>query len=99
MFPYVPHRDLKKWVGTVHTMQGKEANAVIIVLGGNPERLKARTFAIGSPNLLNVAVTWARRRLYVIGNRRTWGTAPYFEDLADRMDTWSADEHAGRSFR
>jgi superfamily I DNA and/or RNA helicase len=62
-------------------MQGKEADVVIIVLGGNPGRLGARTFATETPNLLNVAVTRARRRPYVIGDRGTWGKANYFDTL------------------
>jgi len=41
-------------------MQGKEANVVILVLGGNPGRLNAHAFAIDTPNLLNVAATRAR---------------------------------------
>jgi hypothetical protein len=77
----------KEWVGTVHTMQGKEADVVIIVLGGNPDQPAARTFATQAPNLLNVAVTRAKRRLYVIGNRATWGTATYFDALARHLPT------------
>ena len=42
----------------------------------------ARGFATREPNLLNVAVTRAKRRLYVIGNRDTWGNEPYFNVLA-----------------
>ena len=33
----------------------------------------------------NVAVTRAKRRLYVIGNRDTWGNEPYFNVLAARI--------------
>ena len=74
--------DRKKWIGTVHTMQGKEADVVILVLGGNPAQPAARAFATRTPNLLNVAVTRARRRLYVIGNRPAWAGEPHFDVLA-----------------
>ena len=77
-----------KWVGTVHTMQGKEANVVILVLGGNPDRPNARKFATETPNLLNVAVTRARRRLYVIGDRGTWASERYFDVLAAYVEQW-----------
>jgi len=85
VFPEVSGRDREKWVGTVHTMQGKEADVVILILGGNPDRPGARSFATREPNLLNVAVTRAKRRLYVIGNRDTWGNEPYFNVLAARI--------------
>ncbi|MGV9298824.1 DEAD/DEAH box helicase [Amycolatopsis sp. NPDC003676] len=72
-------------VGTVHTMQGKEADVVILVLGTPDHRERAREWAAEKPNLLNVAVSRAKRRLYVIGNRRNWRTQPYFSVLADRI--------------
>ena len=78
----------RKWVGTVHTMQGKEADVVVLVLGGNPARPAARAFATRTPNLLNVAVTRARRRLYVIGNRAAWAGEPYFDVLARNLGDW-----------
>ena len=54
-------------VGTVHTAQGREAEAVIIVLGApNPSQTGARNWAGGSPNLLNVAVTRAKEVIYVV---------------------------------
>ena len=32
-------------------------------------------WACGTPNILNVAVTWAQRRLYVVGDRARWMAA------------------------
>jgi len=73
-------------VGTVHTVQGREADAVIFVLGApNPQQTGARGWAGGSPNLLNVAVTRAKEGLYVIGNRQLWQGAGLFSELASRL--------------
>jgi len=36
-----------------------------------------------------VAVTRAKHRLYVIGNRDTWDNEPYFNVLAARIPTGS----------
>ena len=79
----------------MHTMQGKESDVVILVLGGNPDRPGARRFAIETPNLLNVAVSRAKRRLYVIGNHQKWSAARYFEVLATYIHPWSLREHEG----
>ena len=68
--------------GTIHTFQGKEAEVVFLVLGTLPENFAARDWVAGSPNMLNVAVTRAKDRLYVIGNRRVWGKHTYFSELA-----------------
>ncbi len=82
--------DLPRWtaehVGTVHTVQGREAEAVLFVLGApTNEQAGARNWAGGSPNLLNVAVTRAKERLYVVGNRSLWREAGVFRSLDQRM--------------
>lgn len=71
--------------GTIHTAQGREADVVILVLGSEPARDGARDWAASRPNLLNVAVSRARRRLYVIGDREAWMRHRYFDVLADRL--------------
>jgi len=68
-------------IGTIHTFQGKEADVVILVLGG--KILGAREWAAKKPNLVNVAVTRAKKELYVIGDIEAWGRLPYFEILAN----------------
>ncbi|MEG1211674.1 MAG: AAA domain-containing protein [Leclercia sp.] len=71
--------------GTVHTTQGKEASIVILVLGGNIQKPGARAWAARRPNLLNVAVSRAKQRLYVIGDRTQWQKQRYFSTLAEDL--------------
>jgi len=73
-------------IGTIHTVQGREAEAVIFVLGApSPQQIGARNWAGGRPNLLNVAITRAKEVVYVIGNKTLWKEAGYFKELADRL--------------
>ncbi|MCS0613958.1 ATP-binding protein [Massilia kyonggiensis] len=71
--------------GTIHTMQGKEAMVVIMVLGGNTAGAGARNWAVSEPNLLNVAATRAKRRFYVIGDRDDWQNRALFCDVMDLL--------------
>lgn len=71
--------------GTVHTAQGRQADVVFLVLGGASNNRGAREWAASSPNLLNVAVSRARRRFYVIGSRHDWSGLPYFTVLAGAL--------------
>jgi energy-coupling factor transporter ATP-binding protein EcfA2 len=80
----------QKWIqdriGTVHTFQGKEAEAVILVLGAPSfEQSGSRIWAGKKPNLLNVAVTRAKEVFYVIGNKKLWCKAGVFGEMADRI--------------
>jgi len=82
VFPEVGTKEVAKRVGTVHTMQGREADIVILILGSDPDRTGSRNWASRTPNLLNVAVSRARDRLYVIGNHDTWRAHDQFKVLA-----------------
>jgi hypothetical protein len=73
-------------VGTIHTFQGKQAEAVVLVLGASSHHNQgARHWAGGRPNLLNVAVSRAKLRLYVLGNRLAWRDAGVFRTLATSL--------------
>ena len=72
--------------GTIHTAQGREAEIVILVLGGDSRRPGARAWAAQKPNRLHVAVSRARRRLYVIGDRESWSRLEHFDVLAARLE-------------
>jgi hypothetical protein len=85
--PKISRRTFERWVmasvGTVHTFQGKERETVILLLGGSTDG--AIRWAAGTPNVLNVAVTRAERRIYVVGDRSRWMRQDLARSLADRM--------------
>lgn len=70
-------------VGTIHTVQGREADTVILVLGA-PEssHARARSWAANSPNIINVAVSRAQQNFYVVGSYGAWGGIGHAVELA-----------------
>lgn len=83
---YVFKQDKKVSCGTIHRFQGKEADIVFLVLGSDPKSSGARNWASQKPNMLNVALTRAKKRFYVIGNKKLWGNCSYFDTMAEGLN-------------
>jgi hypothetical protein len=66
----------EKIFGTVHTFQGKEADVVFIVLGGKKDGSKS--WAAQKANILNVALTRAKKKVYIVGDYEKWKKLNYF---------------------
>ena len=61
-------------VGTVHTFQGKEAKVVYLVLGADENSRGAAFWAVGTPNIMNVAATRAKEEFYIIGSQKLYSS-------------------------
>ena len=76
------YKELNEWlkdnIGTVHKFQGKEASEVIFVLGCDKSIKKG--YAVNgfvNSNIVNVAATRAKYRLYIIGDKEVWKNNKY----------------------
>lgn len=77
-----PRRWVMERVGTVYTVQGREADTVFLVMGAaEPHQKGARNWAGNPANQINVAVTRAKENIYVIGNRFEWASAGHVAEL------------------
>ena len=73
-------------VGTIFTFQGKEADVVIVLTGLQGNSTGAAITIVGNkPNLLNVAVTRAKERIYFVGDSNLWKQIPYFNFVFDEL--------------
>ena len=91
---------LAKWcqasIGTVHTFQGKEELIVWMVLGCDGRSAGAVSWAASKPNILNVALTRAKRRFFMIGDVALWGDKPYFDTAKRNLPEITQTEFLGR---
>lgn len=73
--------------GTIHTFQGKEAEEVILVLGcDESDSGKAAANWVGQkPNIINVAVSRAKKRLIVIGDYDLWKNVGYVDEICKQL--------------
>lgn len=91
---------LRNWcrqhVGTVHTFQGKEKSIVWMVLGCDKEKSGGANWASEKPNLLNVAVTRAQHRLFLIGDEEVWGGKTFFRTARQNLQRITPHEFQHR---
>lgn len=77
---------LEKHIGTVHTFQGKEADEVIFLLGCDSGKQAEGAIRFVTGNIVNVAATRAKYRLYVIGDDAAWRNSPALEIVLRKLD-------------
>lgn len=73
-------------IGTVHTFQGKEANIVYFVCGGDESTEGAINWSCSKPNLLNVAVTRAKKEFYIIGDKEVISPKKYYNIIFKKIE-------------
>ena len=73
-------------LGTVHKFQGKEADSVILLLGCDNNSKNSAKWAAQQANILNVAVTRAKKRFVIIGDLDLWGKLDFFKDAKDILN-------------
>lgn len=79
-------------IGTVHTFQGKEADIVYFVTGTDSDTDGAANWSCAKPNLLNVAVTRAKKEFYVIGDARRFGSKPHYQVIQQKLEVVRATD-------
>ncbi len=72
-------------IGTVHTFQGKEADEVVFVLGCDKDAPGAVQFV--GLNIVNVAASRAKHRLYVVGDYNVWQRNDHVATMKRILDT------------
>lgn len=88
---YILDNDQKK-IGTVHTFQGKEAEEVIFLLGCDTSEDAKGAIRWVNNNIVNVAATRAKFRLYVIGDEDAWKSSTCVSMAKEIIDTIAIKE-------
>lgn len=76
-------------IGTVHTFQGREAKEVIFLLGCDEHSRKSANWV--NRNIVNVAVSRARYRLYVVGDVKVWDQCDPVMEMKYDLDAYAFD--------
>lgn len=69
-------------IGTVHSFQGQEAETVYFVVGTDADSDSAAEWSCAKPNLLNVAVTRAKKEFYIVADRKRFSEKNYYQTIA-----------------
>ncbi|GHS91326.1 hypothetical protein FACS1894203_1890 [Bacteroidia bacterium] len=83
--PVIISQKLQGKIGTVHTFQGKEADIVLFLSGCDESKKGAIGWADSSPNLLNVALTRAKKIFIAIGEKRLYNNTRYFSKMIKEL--------------
>jgi superfamily I DNA and/or RNA helicase len=94
--------DSRQWlqerVGTIHTFQGKEAEAVIAILGApTAAQQGARRWAASSPNIFNVMVSRAKEALYIVGSHAAWSSVGHGATIAAHLPIFASQSEGSSS--
>lgn len=89
-FVNINKSELEKWcsssIGTVHTFQGKEADVVYFICGTDKTTDAAADWSCQAPNLLNVAVTRAKKEFHIIGDYERYKEKNYYKDFVEFLN-------------
>lgn len=88
---YILNNDQKK-IGTVHTFKGKEAEEVIFLLGCDTSEDAKGAIRWVNKNIVNVAATRGKFRLYVIGDEDAWKSSTCISTAKEIIDTLAVKE-------
>ncbi len=76
-------------IGTVHTFQGREADEVILLLGCDEQSTRSANWV--NRNIVNVAVSRAKYRLYAVGDGKVWRGCDSVMEMKFDLDTHQFD--------
>lgn len=93
------NKSMDRWkkdqIGTVHAFQGKEAKEVIFLLGCDASPRAYGAVQWVHSNIVNVAVTRAKYRLYVIGDQQVWKRNDNLRHVLDNIQVISFEKEQG----